>query len=123
MPYQVYRHLRAAFLANWGHWVLEYLEDHGYEHGTGITTTDPVGIVLAWLWSRDPDEAAIFVAEYMAQIRDHDDLAIDFEPKPRFEDVLMRLPRAMPHGFDQTAALVEALREKVPPYYGGDMSS
>ncbi len=54
------------------------------------------------------------MAEYMAQLRDHDDLAFGFEPKPRFEDVLTRLPRSLPNAFDQADELVDALREKVP---------
>jgi hypothetical protein len=124
IPGRVFEHLLAAFARHWAHWQLEALQRQGYRPGPpqAVNPGDPFGTVLAWLWSQDRDEAAEFVAEYMAWLRIHDEL-VDPEARVKFDDVLGSLFLAMPEGFD-TDALVAYLSGRVPRYYGdSDLNS
>jgi hypothetical protein len=119
VPWSVYRHLQAAFVEYWAHWLLDYFRhSDGYEPGRTFHPGDPFGIVLAWLWEDRRDQAAVFVADYMAQLRVHDEFVDPDEPKVRFEDLLRSLHRALPARFTDTDALVAYLRAEVPQYYG-----
>ena len=103
---------------------METLQRQGYRPGPprAVNPGDPFGTVLAWLWSQDRDEAAEFVAEYMAWLRIHDEL-VDPEARVRFDDLLGSLFLAMPKGFD-TDSLVAYLCGRVPRYYGdSDLNS
>jgi hypothetical protein len=122
VPWTVYKHLQGAFVAHWADWLLRYVEHlGGYKPGeTVLHPGDPFGTVLAWLWEDRPDQVAVFIADYMAELRVHNELVDPDKPLIRFEDVLQSLRLALPGRFQDTEALVAHLRAEVPQYYGSD---
>src|SRR5262245_58226565 len=118
VPERVVELLLAGFNRHWAHWQLAALRDQGgYRPGTVVHPGDPFGTGLAWLWSQDRDEAAEFVAEYMALLRVHDELVPDDGPLVRLDDVLATLEMAMPDVFDADT-LIAYLCGRVPGFYG-----
>jgi hypothetical protein len=118
VPDRVVELLLAGFNRHWAHWQLAALRDQGgYQPGTVVHPGDPFGTVLAWLWSQDRDEAAEFVAEYMALLRVHDELVPADGALVRFDHLLASLEMAMPDGFEADS-LIAYLRSRVPRFYG-----
>jgi hypothetical protein len=117
VPWSAYRKLRAAFVAHYADWTLSTLRRNDYEPGRAVPVPDPVGAIFAWLWDTNRDEAAIMIADYMAELRVHGELAED-GPTVSFEDFLRGLRRAIPRSFADKAEVTPYLRREVPQYYG-----
>jgi hypothetical protein len=123
IPYNVYRQMRAAFIGYYGNWSLDTARDHGYEPGSSVPIPDCVGDMLAWVWHKDHDQAAVFAAEYLAELRDHGDRAHD-GPTVQFEDFLRGLPRRVPAlTLEERRDMIDFLRREVPAYYGDGLES
>ena len=89
--------------------------------GQVLIPGDPVGKVITWLWRTDPDQAALRVADFMAQMRVHSPHAND---AIRFQDFLSGLHFSLPNDVNQDEAdqLVAFLRTEVPIYYGSALT-
>lgn len=119
VPTRVYELLRAGFVRHWAHWQLQAQRaSGGYKPGDVVHPGDPFGTVLAWLWSTDKDETALFVAEYLADLRVHDELAGEPGARIKLDDLLISLELALPDDVDEPDAMVAWLCSRVPKYYG-----
>lgn len=89
--------------------------------GHTIHIGDPAGRVLGWLWtSGQPRRAVQFLADLIAELRNHHPERI--EPRPRLIDVLNGLRFAMPNDFPESelTALITRAASEVPLYYGSN---
>lgn len=60
----------------------------------------------------------MFLADYLAQLNDHDEDAGVHGPV-HLDEVLQGLRLCMPPSFNELPALTEKARREVPGYYGG----
>ncbi len=96
----------------------------GHTRGEPIHPGDPVGKVVAWLWTSGQHwQMTDFVGSLMAQLRHHHPDAP--EPALRLADVLLGLPMALPHEFpdSEVEPLLATLREGVPRLFAKDPDS
>lgn len=88
--------------------------------GRALHPGDPVGRIVAWTWLADPGRCMVFLADLIAELRDHQPKPIT--PKLRLSDLLAGLAFALPGDFpeyEKQALLARAALE-VPKMYGAD---
>ena len=116
MPRRVRRILQGGFASSSANRLLQSWQAQGrpnHVHPGGL-----FGIVLAWLWEDDHDEAMIFLAGYLAELNIHHPEA-GAHGSVSLEDLLAGLRLAMPQGFDDLPELCAAARAEVAGHYGG----
>lgn len=81
---------------------------------------DGFGRVLAWMWSRDREEAMLFLAGYLADLREHHPLSDTVSPKVSLSELLTGLWLAWPPDVPESVydALVSYAKSHVASYYG-----
>jgi hypothetical protein len=82
---------------------------------------DPFGEVLAWLWTTGRrDRAALFVADYLAEMRVHNPHAPEEGSRLTLDALLMGVGFAVSASMDQPEikTLQDFLADQVPRYYG-----
>jgi hypothetical protein len=121
IPDKVYRFLKAGFVVTWADWVINHMDTNA-EHRI-VLLGDPFGLVFAWMWARDRDQAMILLADFMTELRDGHPLAYDIDPPIRLDEILGSLRLALPWGFDEYNEVVTMARREVPKHYGRDVNS
>lgn len=116
IPLSIRRTLQGGFIKGHAGWLLESWKRNGGRPGY-LHPRDPVGRVLAYLWNDDHDEAMIFIADYLAELNVHHELAGQFGTVSLGE-VLDGLRLCMPPSFDQLKRLQAQALKDVPGYYG-----
>ncbi|GAA4758225.1 hypothetical protein [Actinomycetospora chibensis] len=119
IPSDIQRILVGGFAKSAATWLIGSWRLHG-ERTTYLHPGDLFGRVLAYLWDTEPDEAMIFLADYLADLNVHNENAAIYG-EVSLEEVLQGLRLCMPTNFRGTEALKRKARADVPEYYGGDI--
>lgn len=94
--------------------------DHRFVH-----PGDTLGKIVAWLWtSGQKARLGLLMADYMAELRNHNPRR-DLGNLITLDMILRGMPMALPTSFPdaEQSALIDHLRDVVPQFYGGDLSS
>jgi hypothetical protein len=84
---------------------------------------DGFGRIVAWMWSHDRDEAMLFLADYLAELRQHQYLASHLTPSIGLEELLSGLRLAWPSNTPESDydTFVDQARREVAGYYGSQI--
>jgi hypothetical protein len=119
LPRPVYQQLKAGFAARSAEQITRRLLRDPAKQPRFAHPGDPFGTVFAWMWADDPGQAMIFLADVLAGLRDHNQLA-DLDPPVTLDELLSWMRIAMPHDFTGYDQVVATARREVPGYYGSD---
>ena len=119
LPRPVYQQLKAGFAARSADLITRRLLRATPGQVRVAHPGDPFGTVLAWMWADDPGQAMIFLADVLAGLRDHNQVA-DIDPPVTLDELLRWTRLALPHGFTDYDHVVAMARQDVPGYYGSD---
>jgi hypothetical protein len=84
---------------------------------------DGFGRIVAWMWNHDRDEAMLFLADYFAELRQHQYLASHLTPPVSLDELLSGLRLAWPSTtpeFDYDT-FVDQARHEAAGYYGSQI--
>jgi hypothetical protein len=74
IPDKIYQFLKAGFVGSMADWAINQVRtdaEHRIDH-----LGDPFGLVFAWIWADDRDQAMILLADYMSDLREGHPLVI-----------------------------------------------
>lgn len=118
MPEDVYHSLAALAAPGNASKLLQMLQRDSHPDHRLVHPGDSFGRIVAWMWGRDRDQAVLFLADHLAELRQHQHLAAEIDPPISLEELLWGLRMAWPpdaeHDYDTVAAYV---RDHVTGYY------
>ena len=118
IPVRVRRILLGGFTASAVDRVIYGWRQRGRPHHLnpgGLT-----GEVIAYLWADDPDEAMLFLANYLAELNLHHPDAGTFGTVG-LDELLHGLELCLPPGFTEIDALRAKAKDDVPGHYGSSI--
>lgn len=121
MPRSTYNSFKAGVVAGNASSLLEMLKSNAPLGHRLVHPGDSFGRIVAWMWGQDRDETMMFLADYLAELREHQPLARAITPPVSLEELLGGLRLAWPGGVDddpECEALADYARHQVSRYYG-----
>lgn len=124
VPWHLFDQILAGFLSFEAH---QSLKSQSHEDPSApFHPGDPFGDAVSWLWTNGQEERAVgLVADYLAQVRKWDELAITEPPRRvTLERMLSGLGFALPpNGLagEQRMALMARLRQDVPKQFSSSL--
>jgi hypothetical protein len=119
IPYRVYGTLKVGFAKGEADELIREVADAPADDRVDHLG-DPFGLVFAWVWNKDKDEAMMLLSDYLAELRLHHLLADKINPPIRLDEVLSGLEPALPPGFADYDEVVTKARRELRRYYGAD---
>jgi hypothetical protein len=96
----------------------ELINDQQLGHARSVLPGDGFGRIVAGLWQRDPDDVALFLADVLAQLREHHPWASQIDPPISLDELLAGLQRGWPPAVPVTEfqELASHARRAVPRF-------